>query len=97
MPPALALTSLFALACLVGCGGAPKSSPDADDARGVKPMYVKCDPDRPELPCTPDTAPAPPPAETPPGVKPRYVACDPDRPELPCTPDAVPAPPPDAP
>jgi hypothetical protein len=88
--------ALFALLFLAACGGAPKSSPSTDDAPGVKPMYVACDPDRPEMPCTPD-APVAPPADPRPGVKPDYVACDPDRPEMPCTPDTMPAPPPEAP
>jgi hypothetical protein len=66
----------------------------ADGPPGRKPDYVKCDPQRPELPCTPDS---PPPEELkrdrddgPPGRKPHYVKCDPDRPELPCTPDSPP-------
>jgi hypothetical protein len=30
-----------------------------DSRRGVKPHYVKCDPEHPEMPCTPDAVPAP--------------------------------------
>lgn len=77
----------------VGCQIAPPVAPGvASDAprAGVKPRFVRCDPARPELPCTPNTA--PPfalrrPASTPPGVKPERVPCDPARPDLPCTPD----------
>ena len=36
----------------------PKAEPEAEaKPPGVKPDYVKCDPARPELPCTPDTPP----------------------------------------
>ncbi len=57
---------------------------------GVKPHFVPCDPKRPELPCTPETAPARLERPTKPGVKPHFVPCDPERPELPCTPDTPP-------
>lgn len=81
-----------------GASAAVPDAPDAPDAprRGVKPHYVKCDPDHPEMPCTPDgpfQPPEQPAGDAPrPGVKPHYVKCDPDHPEMPCTPDALPRP-----
>ena len=73
--------------------GPAKPHADTADKPGRKPMYVKCDPAQPHMPCTPDLAqlpggiertPAPPEK---PGVKPMYVKCDPARPNMPCTPD----------
>jgi len=94
--------AIGALSCVTVFALSPAHARDGDgDVPGRKPHYVKCDPAHPEMPCTPDLAPADikgKPTKAQPstkkgaseGRKPDYVKCDPSRPEMPCTPDMKP-------
>ena len=74
-------TSLMAVA-IAGCGGSQAEvKRDDEKPTSVKPDYVPCDPNQPDMPCTPDEPPEPP------GVKPDDVPCDPNHPDMPCTPE----------
>jgi|GEM_PF-2833110 len=90
--------AIGALSCVTVFALSPAHARDGDgDVPGRKPHYVKCDPAHPEMPCTPDLAPADIKGNPPtrkgdvPGRKPHYVKCDPAHPEMPCTPDLAPA------